>query len=79
MKEHELLPFEQLSVPGMLYACMVRAVLGTGRILAIKTPPLPTGYSLVTADQLPFKNELWIEDIPIPLLHRSPFCTEGSL
>lgn len=78
MKENELLPFEQLSVPGMLYACMVRAVLGTGRILAIKTPPLPTGYSLVTADQLPFKNELWIEDIPIPLFASKSVSYRGE-
>jgi len=67
MKSNESVPFEQLSAPGMLYACMVRTVSGTGQILAIKTPPLPSGYSLITADQLPFKNELWIDDIPIPL------------
>lgn len=67
MKSNESVAFEQLSAPGMLYACMVRTVSGTGQILAIKTPPLPSGYSLITADQLPFKNELWIDDIPIPL------------
>jgi CO/xanthine dehydrogenase Mo-binding subunit len=67
MKRSESIPFEQLSVPGMLYACMVRTSSGIGHIRAIKTPALPAGYSLITADQLPFRNELWIGDISIPL------------
>jgi CO/xanthine dehydrogenase Mo-binding subunit len=67
MKRNESVPFEQLSVPGMLYANIVRAGSSIGQIHAIRTPPLPAGYSLITAEQLPFRNELWIEDISIPL------------
>ncbi|SLM19759.1 hypothetical protein SPIRO4BDMA_70181 [uncultured spirochete] len=67
MKSNESIPFEQISVPGMLYACMVRAGSDIGQIRAIRTPPLPERYSLITADQLPFRNELWIGDMSIPL------------
>ena len=67
MKKTDSISFEQLSVPGMLYACMVRAGSSIGNIHAINTPPLPEGYGLITADQLPFRNELWIGDMAIPL------------
>ena len=68
MTINECIPFEQLSAPGMLYAFNIRALSNIGEIQNIKVPPLPEGYTLITADQLPFRNELKIKGISLPLL-----------
>lgn len=51
----------------MLYAHIVRSINSIGKIHSIKSQPLPEGYSFLIADQLPFRNELSIGGISVPL------------
>lgn len=78
MRRHEPLPFDQISVAGMVYAYIIRSGKDIGAIRGIKTPPLPEGYSLITADQLPFHNELSIGDISIPLFATKTVSYRGE-
>ncbi len=78
MRKHESLPFEQISVAGMVYAYIIRSEKEIGQIRGITTPPLPEGYSLLTADQLPFHNELNIGDITIPLFATKTVSYRGE-
>jgi len=68
MTRDEAVPFEQLLAQDMLYAFAIRAFSNIGNIQNINVPPLPEGYTLITADRLPFKNELRIEGMSLPLL-----------
>jgi CO/xanthine dehydrogenase Mo-binding subunit len=78
MQKNEYIPFDQLEVPGMLYACMIRATAQIGHILAIRPPALPSGYSILTADQLPLRNELKISSVSIPVFASDTVSYEGE-
>ncbi|MDQ7796853.1 MAG: hypothetical protein RDU47_08755, partial [Spirochaetia bacterium] len=78
MQKNEYIPFDQLEVPGMLYACMIRATDQIGHILAIRPPALPSGYSILTADQLPLRNELKISSVSIPVFASDTVSYEGE-
>lgn len=78
MQKNEYIPFDQLEVPGMLYACMIRSTAQIGHILAIRPPALPPGYSILTADQLPLRNELTINSISIPVFASDEVSYKGE-
>ena len=54
------------SFPDMLYAVTVRSPVASGVLSAIVCPELPDSCYLVTAKQIPGKNEL--ADFPVPVL-----------
>ncbi len=51
-----------MTLPGMLYASLVRSEVPRGRILSIDMPELPKGYKFITAADIPEggRNELWM-------------------
>ena len=78
MKRHENLPFDQIAVNGMVYAYIIRAGEEIGSIRGIRTPALPEGYSILTAEQLPFRNRLDIGDISVPLFAAKSVSYRGE-
>ena len=51
-----------MTLPGMLYAYMVRSTVSRGKIKAIHLPEMPEGYYFISAKDIPAKgkNELWM-------------------
>jgi len=47
-----------LAVPGMLHACTVRSTRVRARITGRQLPPLPTGYFVVAAQDVPGRNRI---------------------
>jgi len=78
MKHNEPVAFAQAAAPGMYYASMVRATDQIGPLKQIHAPTLPQGYSLLTAQELPFKNQLWIGDIAIPVFASQEISYKGE-
>jgi len=62
----ENLPFlEDIYPPNFLYAVTIRSPIAKGKLKKINVPELPDGYTLITAKDIPGKNLLEGEKIPI--------------
>jgi len=62
----ETLPFlEDIYPPNFLYAVTIRSPIAKGKLIKINVPELPEGYTLITAKDIPGKNLLEGEKIPI--------------
>ena len=57
---------EDISVQGMLHALTIRSPVSRGTLSSIECPKLPNSYHLITAEQIPGKNEL--ADFVVPIL-----------
>ncbi|MDR1566873.1 MAG: molybdopterin-dependent oxidoreductase [Treponema sp.] len=57
---------EDISVRGMLHALTIRSPSARGHLVSIETPKFPGSYTLITAAQIPGKNQL--EDFSVPIL-----------
>ena len=53
-------------LPRMVYAITIRSPVAKGRLKAIECPSLPSGFSLITAKDIPGENRL--EDSSLPVL-----------
>ncbi|MDR1059445.1 MAG: xanthine dehydrogenase family protein molybdopterin-binding subunit, partial [Treponema sp.] len=65
-----------IAVPGMIYAQTIRSPIPRGRLLSIKAPRLPGSYTLVTAADIPGKNEL--EGCLLPILAKDALSYIGE-
>jgi CO/xanthine dehydrogenase Mo-binding subunit len=57
---------EDVSIKGMLHGLTIRSPVARGRLEGIELPKLPNSYTLVSAKDIPGKNQL--EDFPVPVL-----------
>ena len=57
---------EDIFVPSMLYALLLRSPANQGYLERIISPELPEDYTLITAKDIPGDNEL--DDFPVPIL-----------
>ncbi|GHU67598.1 hypothetical protein FACS189447_09910 [Spirochaetia bacterium] len=57
---------EDISAKGMIYALTLRSSTAGGKLISIDPPKLPNSYILITAKDIPGKNQL--DDFPVPVL-----------
>lgn len=58
---------DDLQLPGMLYGKLLRSTQAKARIKALHLPPLPAGYTLITAEDVPGKNAVAMVDLDTPI------------
>ena len=62
----ETLPFlEDIYPPNLLYAVTIRSPVAKGKLISVDVPILPDNYTLITAKDIPGKNQLESTTIPI--------------
>ncbi|AEF81648.1 xanthine dehydrogenase family protein molybdopterin-binding subunit [Leadbettera azotonutricia] len=57
---------EDISAKGMIHALTLRSPVASGKLIRIESPKLPNSYVLITAKDIPGKNQL--DDFPVPVL-----------
>lgn len=67
-----------LSVAGMVHAALIRSPAARGTIRDIQSPPLPDGFRLITAEDIPGANMLRAFDSSMPVLAELKVCYEGE-
>ncbi len=78
MQTSESAQHRKADSPGTLRAALVRALYGIGKIIAIKLPSLPSGYSLITAHDLLERNALSVGNATMPLFADSHVAYIGE-
>ncbi len=59
--------FSDLDFPDQLYGMLVRSTIQHGYLVDIKPPPMPDGYRLYTATDIPGENRLTVSGTNIPV------------
>ena len=67
---------EDVSVRGIIHALIIRSPISRGSLSSIKSPKLPNSYYLITAEQIPGKNQL--ANFPVPVLAKEKISYIGE-
>ena len=59
--------FSDLDFPDQLYGMLVRSTIQRGYLVDIKPPPMPDGYRLYTATDIPGENRLTVTGTTVPV------------